>query len=221
MSNLTAASSPLHTTIHRVGRKITMVLPAPLYFTLLVLLIILLNLALSSYNILALHTAAQGMIKQKQHVALALGAILAILLRVGLTLIMCDLLVFSYAKIIAGFLLLWACRDCLNTLTTPHCFKEARSSHCLSETILKIIITDIALSLDSNIATASIAFQHHALMATGLIVSIFAITFFACFAPTFFLKQRWLTWFGLAILLALALHLLIRGGLDAWTSLSL
>ena len=198
-----------------------MVLPAPLYFTLLVLLIILLNLALSSYNILALHTAAQGMIKQKQHIALVLGAILAILLRIGFTLIMCDLLIFSYAKIIAGFLLLWACRDCLNTLTAPHCFKEARSSHCLSETILKIVITDIALGLDSNIATASIGFQHHALMVLGLIVSIFAITFSACFAPKFFLKNRWLTWLGLVVLLAVALHLLIRGGIDAWASLSL
>ena len=198
------------------------------YFILMVCLTILLNLALSGYNVLilkkiidsirpagtdeTLHShETQTEIQRYRRQALLFGTALAAFLRIGLTLILSDLLVFSYTKVVAGILLLWTSWTLYRALTSSG--PEEASSHLtsLAEAIPKIIIADLALGLDNILAVACVSIHHHAILIIGLAISILFITIGVIHTPTLLLRMRWLGWVGLVIMIGLSLHLLYQG----------
>ncbi|MCX5617563.1 hypothetical protein NQF86_02595 [Bombella sp. TMW 2.2543] len=206
---------------------------SPTYFILMVCLTIILNLALSGYNVVILKriidsirpTRPDGEIQERssrqailscRRKALIFGTMLAAFLRIGLTLILSDLLIFSYTKIAAGILLLWTSWALFRTLTRPAPEEESTHSTSLAEAIPQIIIADLALGLDNILGVACISVNHHAILIIGLIVSILVITFGVMLTPALMLRLRWAGWAGLVIMIGLSIHLIIRGYHDAF-----
>lgn len=198
------------------------------HFILLVCLTILLNLALSGYNVVILKKIidsirptrldedfqsplAKAELRRYRRQALIFGTALAAFLRIGLTLILSDLLIFSYTKIVAGFLLLWTSWSLFRALTSPDPDDESSHSTSLAEAIPKIIIADLALGLDNILAIACLSIYHHAILIIGLAVSILVITLGVMHTPTLLLRMRWLGWLGLIIMIGLSLHLFFLG----------
>ncbi|MCT6856203.1 MAG: hypothetical protein M3Z59_07285 [Bombella apis] len=195
---------------------------SPLYFIMMVCLTIILNLALSGYNVVILQNIvehirpprldiarqthpdlAQKHLRSYRRTALIFGSALAAFLRIGLTLILSDMLVFSYTKIIAAILLLWTSWILFRT--------ESSHSANLIEAIPKIIMADLALGLDNILAVACVSIHHHIILISGLVISILAITIGVMMAPAQLLRLRRLEWVGLVIMLVLSIHLLIHG----------
>ncbi|MCX5619886.1 TerC family protein [Bombella pollinis] len=203
---------------------------SPLYFIMMVCLTIILNLALSGYNVVILQNIvehirpprldiarqthpnlAQKHLRSYRRTALIFGSALAAFLRIGLTLILSDMLVFSYTKIIAAILLLWTSWILFRTLTSPDPETESSHSANLIEAIPKIIMADLALGLDNILAVACVSIHHHIILISGLVISILAITIGVMMAPAQLLRLRRLEWVGLVIMLVLSIHLLIHG----------
>lgn len=202
------------------------------YFILMVCLTMILNLALSGYNVVILKriidsirpTRLDGEIQERpsqedilscRRKALVFGTVMAAFLRIGLTLILSDLLMFSYVKIIAGILLLWTSWSLFRTLTTPMPEEENTRFTSLAEAIPQIIIADLALGLDNILAVACVSIHHHVILIIGLIFSILVITAGVMLTPALLLRLRWAGWVGLVIMIGLSFHLIIRGYLDA------
>ncbi|MCX5614051.1 TerC family protein [Bombella saccharophila] len=210
-----------------------MTMSAPLYFIMMVCLTIILNLALSGYNVVILKRIidhirpplldierqnhpllAKKRLRAYRRTALIFGTALAAFLRIGLTLILSDILVFSFTKIIAALLLLWTSWVLFRSLTSPTPDDDSSHSASLIEAIPKIIIADLALGLDNILAVACVSIHHHAILISGLAISIIAITLGVMMAPARLLQLRWLEWVGLVIMIGLSIHLLIHGVRD-------
>ncbi len=198
------------------------------HFIVMVCLTILLNLALSGYNVIILKriidsirptgtdenfqsSETQAEIRRYRRQALIFGTALAAFLRIGLTLILSDLLIFSYTKLVASVLLFWTSWTLYRALTSP--VPEETSSHStsLAEAIPKIIIADLALGLDNILAIACVSIHHHIILIVGLVISLVIITVGVIHTPTLLLRMRWLGWVGVLIMLGLSLHLLYQG----------
>lgn len=201
------------------------------HFIVMVCLTILLNLALSGYNVIILKriidsirptgtdenfqsSETQAEIRRYRRQALIFGTALAAFLRIGLTLILSDLLIFSYTKLVASVLLFWTSWTLYRALTSP--VPEETSSHStsLAEAIPKIIIADLALGLDNILAIACVSIHHHIILIVGLVISLVIITVGVIHTPTLLLRMRWLGWVGVLIMLGLSLHLLYQGYYD-------
>ncbi|MBA5726872.1 TerC family protein [Bombella mellum] len=198
------------------------------HFILMVFLTILLNLALSGYNVVILKKIIDSIrptrldedfhsplakveLRRYRRQALMFGTALAAFLRIGLTLILSDLLIFSYTKIVAGVLLLWTSWSLFRALTSPDPDEESSHSTSLAEAIPKIIIADLALGLDNILAIACLSIYHHVILIIGLVMSILIITLGVMHTPTLLLRMRWLGWFGFVIMIGLSIHLFFLG----------
>ncbi|MCB1541535.1 MAG: TerC family protein [Rhodoblastus sp.] len=167
------------------------------YFTFQVLQIVWLDLLLSGDNAVVIALACRNLPADKRKLGIALGAAMAVALRVIFTIAVVWLLKLPFLKLIGGVLLLWIA---VRLVFDTHQHGEVRAEPNVWGAVTTIMIADGVMSLDNVLAIVGVAEGHLGLIVFGLVLSIPLVVFGA--GAVLKLIDRWpiIVWAGAALL---------------------
>jgi YjbE family integral membrane protein len=140
-------------------------------FWIAVLQIIWINILLSGDNAVVIALACRNLSKNVRMWGMALGAGVAILLRIVFTLIVASLMSLPYLKIVGGLALFYIAVKLL-VPDDDDGEDSVYASRKLWKAVRVIALADVIMSLDNVIAIAATAKGHVALFVFGLAISI-------------------------------------------------
>ncbi len=143
-------------------------MPDTLALVLEILEIVWINILLSGDNAVLIALACRGLPQESRHLGVLLGALFGVLLRVGFTLIVCQLLGVPLLKIL-GALMLLAIAIKLPNQEIDHSQIEAKPD--LVSAVTAIVVADAVMSLDNVVAIAAAAHGSLYLIIFGLALS--------------------------------------------------
>ena len=167
------------------------------YFAFQVFQIVWLDLLLSGDNAVVIALACRNLPENKRKLGIALGAAMAVVLRVIFTVIVVWLLKLPFLKLIGGMLLLWIA---VRLVFDNHEPGEVKAQPNVWGAVATIMIADGVMSLDNVLAIVGVAEGHLGLIVFGLVLSIPLVVFGA--GAVLKLIDRWpiIVWAGAALL---------------------
>jgi YjbE family integral membrane protein len=177
-----------------------------------VLEIIVLNVILSGDNAVVIALACRGLPQSQRKMGIALGALVAVVLRVIFTVLVASLLNTPFLRIAGALLLLWIA---IKLLTDEPGEDEGSiaSSDRLIKAVQTVAIADIVMSLDNVLAIAAVAKDSLALLVLGLVISIPLIVAGASLITNLLERFPILIWAGAGLLGWVAGEMLVS---DPW-----
>jgi YjbE family integral membrane protein len=167
-------------------------------FWLAVLQIIWVNVLLSGDNAVVIALACRALPPGTRGLGIALGAAVAVILRILFTGIVATLLALPWLKFVGGVALLYIAVGLLKSDDEAEAKVKAHGS--LWRAVGTVAVADIVMSLDNVVAIAAIAEGNWWLLSFGLAISIPLIVIGAALITAIF--ERWpiLVWGGGALL---------------------
>lgn len=193
--------------------------------------VILIDLVLAGDNAVVIGLAAAGLPADLRRRAILIGIIAATVMRICFALITTQLLSLGGGLLIAGgALLLYVCWKMYHELTVSH--EEEGEAHealadadhnadgtvagkapkkTLRQAVVQIIIADVSMSLDNVLAVAGAAQHHFEALVIGLGLSVVMMGVAATYIARLLHRFRWIAWFGLVMILFVAVRMLLEG----------
>ncbi len=139
------------------------------------LMIVLIDLVLAGDNAVVIAMAVRNLPPKKRKVGILMGAGGAVVLRVGLTIVVAQLIAFKGLKFCGGALIMWiALKLFIEGAPEEGGRKEAKT---IWQAMITIIIADIVMSLDNMLAVAGASHGNNFLIIFGLVLSIPFVVF--------------------------------------------
>ena len=167
--------------------------------TLAVLEVIWVNIVLSGDNAVVIALACRGLPAHQRRVGMALGAGVAIVLRLIFTLLVVQLLAMPFLKIGGALLLVWIAVKLLTEDGEGDDDKIAASDR-LWHAVRTVAIADMVMSLDNVLAIAAVAKGNLPMLVFGLAVSIPLIVAGATLVMALLSRFPILIWAGAGLL---------------------
>lgn len=160
--------------------------------------IIGINVLLSGDNAVVIALACRSLPAAQRSIGIALGALAAIVLRIGFTLVVQYLLDIPYLKLVGGLMLLWIAVKLL--LSEEADEGSVESGKSLWEAVRIVAVADVIMSLDNVLAIAAAAHGNHVLVVIGLLISIPLVVFGSTVIMKLLNRLPVLVWAGAALL---------------------
>jgi YjbE family integral membrane protein len=139
------------------------------------LMVILIDLVLAGDNAVVIAMAVRNLPRKQRTLGITLGAGGAIILRVGLTIVVAQLLGIKGLKFCGGALIMWiALKLFIEGAPEEGAKKEPKT---IWQAMITIVVADIVMSLDNMLAVAGASHGNNLLIIFGLILSIPFIVF--------------------------------------------
>jgi len=173
--------------------------------------IVFIDLVLAGDNAIIIGmVASQFPIDQRKKI-IFWGIAAAVILRIIFTLITAYLLQITGLRLVGGILLLYICyRLYVDVIKNKD--EDKKDIKVDNSTFLKaittVIIADVTMSLDNVLGVAGAARDHYFLLIFGLALSIALMATAATLISGWIKKYRWIGWFGLVAILAVAIELI-------------
>lgn len=161
--------------------------------------IIALNIVLSGDNAVVIALACRALSPEQRTKGIALGAGVAVLLRVVFTVLIASLLNAPFLHIVGGALLIWIAVKLIVEDGEQEADGIAASSK-LWKAVQTVAIADIVMSLDNVLAIAAVAKDSLPLLVAGLVISIPLIVLGASLITRLLARFPVLVWAGAALL---------------------
>lgn len=171
--------------------------------------VILIDLALSADNAVAVGVAAAVLPPKQRGRAIFWGVLVALLLRVAFGLITIDLLRIRGAMIAGGLLLLWISFRMFRDLRAHHAAIDAQQSGSADmpsrkggfwRALFAIVAANIVLSLDNVLAVAGVARNAPSIMVFGLVLSVLLMGVAAHGIAAIVHNNRWIGYLGVLVI---------------------
>jgi YjbE family integral membrane protein len=173
-----------------------------------ILEVLLVNVVLSGDNAVVIGLAARGLPSRQRRQAIVLGGVLAVLLRLGLTLPAETALHLPLLEATGGVLLAWVAYR----LLTGEVQADDPGAATVWAAVRLMVLADATMSLDNVLAVAAIAESTPhpgAVLVLGLALSIPVVLLGGGLVATVLGQYPWLTWVGAAVLTITAASLII------------
>ena len=173
--------------------------------------IVFIDLVLAGDNAIIIGMVASQFDNKLRKKIIFWGIGAAIVLRIIFTLITAYLLQINGLKTIGGLLLLYIAYKLYNDVikNQDSSSKKIKSGkQTFFKAIMTVIIADVSMSLDNVLGVAGAAKDHYILLVFGLVLSIFLMATVATIISKWIKKYKWIGWFGLLAILAVALELI-------------
>lgn len=170
--------------------------------------IIWVNILLSGDNAVVIALAARNLAATKQRRAIVVGTVVAIVLRIVLTLVAATLLTLPWLKVVGALLLLYIGVSLLEPEQPGQGSSNASSSMWVA--IRTIVIADLVMSLDNVVAVAAAAHGSIVLLITGLVLSIPLVVFGSTLLLKVIERIPIIVWAGGALLGFIAGEMFVR-----------
>ncbi|MCO5062808.1 MAG: TerC family protein [Rhizobiaceae bacterium] len=198
--------------------------------------VIAIDLVLAGDNAIVIGLAAAGLPSDQRRKAILVGIGAATVLRIVFALITQKLLQIGPILLIAGgLLLLYVCWKMWRELRVSH-EEEEEATEALSDAdynkdgtiagkghrktfaqaAMQIVIADVSMSLDNVLAVAGAAMDHPTVLIIGLALSIALMGFAASFIARLLHRYRWIAYFGLLVILYVAIEMTLKGAYSQW-----
>lgn len=161
--------------------------------------IIALNIVLSGDNAVVIALACRALAPAQRTKGIALGAGVAVVLRVVFTVLIASLLNAPFLRIVGAALLIWIAVKLIVEDEGQDENSVAASSK-LWKAVQTVAIADIVMSLDNVLAIAAVAKDSIPLLVAGLIISIPLIVLGASLITNLLSRFPILVWAGAALL---------------------
>jgi YjbE family integral membrane protein len=121
-----------------------------------------------------------------------------------------------------GILLLWVSWRFWRDISGAHgkAHAEIDTTTSLRRAILQIVLADVSMSLDNVLAVAGAARDHLDVLAIGLLLSVALMGIAANLIARLLERYRWISYFGLAIVIYVALSMIWSGSHDVIEALT-
>jgi YjbE family integral membrane protein len=170
--------------------------------------VLLINIVLSGDNAVVIGMAARGLAGAQRRQAILLGGILAVVLRLALTIPAEQALHVPLLGAAGGLLLAWVAYRLLTSETEVN----HRGAESVRSAVRLMVLADVTMSLDNVLAVAAIAegtaFPGLVLL-FGLALSIPLVLLGGGLIATVLGRFPWLAWLGAAILAVTAANLIV------------
>jgi YjbE family integral membrane protein len=185
-------------------------------FWLAVLQIIWINILLSGDNAVVIAMACRDLPAKTRKWGIALGAGVAVVLRIIFTGLVATVLTWPWLKFVGAVALLYIAAELLKPQEEDH-GNKIKSSDKLWRAVGTVAVADIVMSLDNVVAIAAAAKGSWTLLIFGLAVSIPLIVVGAALITALFVRFPILIWLGAALLGWIAGELMITDpGIDSF-----
>ncbi len=177
-------------------------------FWLAVLQIIWINILLSGDNAVVIALACRQLPEETRKWGIALGAAVAVVLRIIFTGIVATILSWPWLKFVGALALLYIAIDLVKPEEEGD-GKKINASDKLWRAVGTVAVADIVMSLDNVVAIAAVAKGNWTLLIFGLAISIPMIVAGAAMITALFVRYPVLVWFRAALLGWIAGELMI------------
>ena len=177
--------------------------------------VVLIDLALAGDNAIAVGLAASALPREQQRRAIFWGVMLALVLRIGFSL----LAVVGFHNIpglllVGGLLLFWVAYRMWRDIRAHHApgAEEAaaavKPARTFMSALMTIVAADVSMSLDNVLAVAGVAMDHPFIMAFGLVLSVLLMGLAATFIARIINRFPWIAYIGIVIILFAAVRMI-------------
>jgi YjbE family integral membrane protein len=176
--------------------------------------VVLVNLVLSADNAIVVGIAVAGLPAQNRVRVMAIGIAGATVLRIVFAAFTVQLLEIVGLLLAGGLLLLWICWKLWGELRMGRLSAEAAQSQqpkTMKAAVWQIIVADVSMSLDNVLAVAGVARTHLWVLVVGLALSIAFMGLAAALISRLLNRQPWIAYFGLAVILYVAVKMIWDG----------
>jgi len=163
-----------------------------------IVVIIVVNLVLSGDNAVVIGMAARRLPPRERRVAIVLGGLGAIVLRVILTVLAAWLLQLYGLRIVGGLLLIWIGFKLLKQ--EEESAEGIRAAASMREAVLTILIADLVMSTDNVLGVAAASRNSYPLLIFGLVVSMAIILWMGSIVADLINRMVWLSYVGAAVI---------------------
>ena len=140
------------------------------HFLIAGLTLVLIDLLLAGDNALVIAMAVRHLPRRERRIATAIGAAVAVALRVALTFVAARLLEVRFVKLAGGLFILWIAIKVLRDVHEPE--QVTGSPRGMMRAIWYVIVADLTMSIDNILAIAGASRGHFGLILFGLALSI-------------------------------------------------
>ncbi|HVY63234.1 MAG TPA: YjbE family putative metal transport protein [Gammaproteobacteria bacterium] len=179
--------------------------------------VVLVNLVLSADNAIVVGIAVAGLPPQSRLRVMTIGIAGATVLRIVFAAFTVQLLEVVGLLLAGGLLLLWICWKLWGELRMGRLSAEAAASgtpKTMMAAVWQIIVADVSMSLDNVLAVAGVARAHLWVLIVGLALSIAFMGLAAALISRLLNRHPWIAYFGLAVILYVALQMIWDGALE-------
>ncbi len=181
--------------------------------------VVLVNLVLSADNAIVVGIAVAGLPARNRLRVMAIGIALATLLRVVFAVFTVQLLAIVGLLLAGGLLLLWVCWKLWGELRMGQLSAETAAGNVPKSTaaaVWQIVVADVSMSLDNVLAVAGVAREHLWVLVAGLVLSVAFMGLAAALIARLLNRHPWIAYFGLAVILYVALQMIWDGAHEVW-----
>ena len=171
------------------------------------------NIVLSGDNAVLIALAAAGLPAEQRPKAIMFGMVLAVVLRIILSIAAVQLLAIPGLLLVGGLLLLWIAWSFFKELREGD-EEDKDGAHTQHETktmataLRQIVIADVSMSLDNVLAVAGAANGNMPMLIIGLIVSILMMGVAATVISKLMERYHWIAYVGCALIVYIGLKMI-------------
>jgi YjbE family integral membrane protein len=175
--------------------------------------VVMIDVALAGDNAVVVGMAVSGLPARQKRPAILLGIGGATVIRIAMGAVALQLLAIIGLLLAGGILLLWVCWKMFRELRRPHqVVVDGEGTKTLRQAMTQIILADVSMSLDNVLAVAGAAHDRFWILTAGLGLSVGLMGLAAGLIARLLERYRWIAWFGLVIVLYVALTMIWHGG---------
>lgn len=184
--------------------------------------VLMIDIVLAGDNAVVIGLAAARVPPHLRNKVILWGLAAAVILRIGLAAVAVSLMQIIGLTLAGGILLLWVSwrfwRDISGPAKGHHAQVDANAS--LRKAVLQIVVADISMSLDNVLAVSGASIGHLDVLVIGLLLSVALMGAAANLIARLLERFRWISYFGLAIVLYVAISMIWHGGHDVLNALN-
>ncbi len=171
--------------------------------------LILIDLVLSGDNAVVIGLAAHLLPPRQRRQAMIWGCGMAIVMRIALTLIVAELLLFPGLRFVGALLLVWiACKLIKEESESRDVTKPPPTT--LLKAVTRIAMADFIMSLDNIVAIAGASDSDPVRVIVGLALSISMLLLLSAVIMEIMSRYRWIAYLGAAVLAWTAADMMVH-----------
>ena len=187
--------------------------------------VLMIDLVLAGDNAIVVGALAAGLPADQRKKVILIGVIAALVLRIGFSLIVTQLMQIVGLILAGGLLLLWVAWKMWRELHhegqsagSPEMVGDEHSglrpAKSFAGAVWAVALADVSMSLDNVLAVAGAARDHPGILIVGLILSVALMGLAANFIAKYIERYRWIAYVGLVVILYVAGKMIWDGLLD-------
>ncbi len=179
------------------------------------------DLTMAGDNVVIMGSLASGLPERDRRKVLMFGVAMALVFLIVFAVLATQLLRITGLVFAGGLLLLWVAYNMFRELhpratviaddpDTPR-VEGPPATKTFLQAAIQITVADLSMSLDNVLLVASIARDNPALLVVGLTFSVLFMGFAANYVAKLIQRFHWINYFGLAVILYVALTMIYEG----------